>query len=242
MDVESVGGAVRKLLEEIGEELSRIKPGLLFEYRQNYVGPAVNRFGNMLRVGDCAYDAMTNRIGICNLRLLGYPVAVHADMLYWSPEEDGDLVRKQLLNILFAVPQISVLLRESTGEQKDCLKSYLSYWQENRNVILHGAFRPHHPEANYPRIEAEGEKKTIAVLHGIRQYTWKGKACDVFLDADEEGLLLENSGDCPLRASLFAGFLERKTAEETVPPHAVRMLPVPKIGLARITEEKDPSC
>jgi preprotein translocase subunit Sec63 len=34
-----------------------------------------------------AYDALTNRIGIVDLRLMGYPIAVHSDMLFWSKKE-----------------------------------------------------------------------------------------------------------------------------------------------------------
>ena len=236
MDAETVGAAVEKLLLEIREELGAIKPGLLFEYRQNYVGPAVNRFGNMLRVGDCAYDSVTNRIGIADIRLQGYPVAPHADMLYWSPEEEPALYRRQLLNILFAVPQISVHLEESTEEQKACLKSYLAYWTENRDALLHGEFRPYAPEANYSLIESEGENKTIAVLHGAREYAWKGKALDLFLDADEDGLFFENTGDRPLSASVFAGFAERMNGEETIPPHAAVKLPLPRMGLLHVEE------
>ena len=114
MDCETTGQAVRVLLTEITSELAEIKPDLLYEYRQCYVGPAINQFGNMLRVGDCAYEAQLNRIGITDLRLLGYPVAVHADMLFWAPEESIRMCTRQLLNILFGVPQISVNLAEST--------------------------------------------------------------------------------------------------------------------------------
>ena len=237
MDAETVGAGVEKLLKEIVGELGAIKPGLLFEYRQNYVGPAINRFGNMLRVGDCAYDAVTNRIGIADIRLMGYPVAPHADMLFWSPEEDIALCARQLLNILFAVPQISVLLEESTERQKILLKRFLSYWEENRGILLHGEFRPLFPEANFPVIEAEGPEKTVAVLHGVRYYAWRGKALDLFLDADEDGLILENPTDKELSASVFGEFGAEPGGVFTLAPGALVHIPVPRMGLLRVVEK-----
>lgn len=193
MDCPTVEEAVRRLLTEINEELAAIKPDLLFEYRQNYIGPAINRFGNMLRVADCAYDALTNRIGIVDLRLMGYPVAVHSDMLFWSKEEEILLCARQLLNILFGVPQISVILADSTEEQKQLLKHYLDYWTENRDIILHGTFKPLHPELNYTSVTVESEQKCITVLYADLPYTWDGRKSDVFLNGDTDGLILENA-------------------------------------------------
>ena len=234
MDCRTVGEAVRTLLAEIGRDLAEIKPGLLFEYRQNYVGPAVNRFGNMLRVGDCAYDALTNRIGIADIRLMGYPTAPHADMLFWAPEESVELCAKQLLNILFAVPQISVLLEESTPEQLSLLRAALAYMNENRDTLLHGQFMPQQPEQNYPVIMAEKDGRRIVVLHGVRSYTWDGVAADVHLDSAEDGLLLENPGKEELTAEVFTPFGAEKCDTLSISPERTVRVPVPRMGFVRI--------
>ena len=230
MDCATVEEAVWRLLVEIEEELAAIKPGLLFEYRQNYIGPAINRFGNMLRVADCAYDALTNRIGIVDLRLMGYPVAVHSDMLFWSKDEAISLCAKQLLNILFGVPQISVILADSTEEQKNLLKHYLDYWTENRGILLHGAFRPQHPELNYTSVTAESDQKSITVLYADLPYSWDGRDSDVFLNGDEDGLILENAADRDAEAVWFDCF-GRQLGSERVSAGSIVRLPVPQTGL-----------
>lgn len=233
MDCPTVEEAVKRLLEEIEEELAAIKPGLLFEYRQNYVGPAINRFGNMLRVADCAYDAMSNRIGIADLRLMGYPVAVHSDMLFWSKHEKISLCARQLLNILFGVPQISVILADSTQEQKELLKHYLDYWTENRDILLHGAFRPLNPEMNYPSISAENDSKRITALYADLAYRWDGKRSDVFWVGDADGMILENASDKMAEIGWFDCFGKQQGSMQ-INEKAMMRVPVPQGGMVQV--------
>lgn len=234
MDCETSAEGVRQLLTEIETELSAIKPDLLFEYRQGYVGPAINRFGNMLRVGDCAYEAQLNRIGITDLRLMGYPVAIHADMLFWAPEESISMCTRQLLNILFGVPQISVILTDSTEDQKELLQAYLTYWTQNRELLLHGTFRAYAPEQCYTRITAENSERMITVLHSDLCTVWDGRRCDIHHNGDSDGLLFENPSDETLCAQIFRLFGAELLETVTVPPHSITRLPVPQTGMARI--------
>ena len=233
MDCPTVEEAVHRLLTEIEEELAAVKPGLLFEYRQNYIGPAINRFGNMLRVADCAYDALTNRIGVIDLRLMGYPVAVHSDMLFWSKEESIPLCAKQLLNILFGVPQISVILADSTDDQKRLLKHYLDYWTENRDILLHGTFKPLHPELNYTSVTAESEKKCITALYADLPYAWDGRDSDVLLNGDEDGLVLENTADRDADAVWYNCF-GSMLGSMTVQAGTIVRIPVPQTGMVTL--------
>lgn len=233
MDTETIDDAVKKLLDEIVFELGEMKEDLLYEYRQNYIGPAINRYGNMLRVGDCAYDALINRLVMIDLRLLHYPVAVHSDMLYWAKEESVELCAKQLLNILFAVPQISVVLAESTEEQKALLRHYLAYWTENREILLHGDFKPFHPEANFPVVTAENEEKEITVLYEDLPFTYHGKAADVFQNTDKAGLVFENPTTDRLSYEIYDCFGKLLEKSE-IHGKAFLRLPVPKAGMLRL--------
>lgn len=242
MDFETVGDAVKRLLTEIADELGQIKKDLLYEYRQFYIGPAVNRFGNMLRAGDCAYDAHINRRILLDLRLLGYPVAVHSDMLYWSKDESIALCARQLLNILFAVPQISVILADSTEEQKRLLRRYLAYWTENRELLLHGKLHVFHPEMNYSQASAENADKIITVLYADIPYVFTGKTTDVLHNGDRDDLYIENGTGSPARAMVFDCFGNRLT-ETTVAGSAVTRINVPKAGMITLQSERcKPGC
>ena len=233
MDYVTVDEAVKALLTDIKTQTAKIKNDILFEYRQSYVGPAINMYGNMLRVGDCAYDSSVNKIGIVNLRLLGYPVAVHSDMLYWSKDECISLCAFQLLNIMFSVPQISVILADSTPEQKALLSNFLSYWNENRDILLHGKFIPLHPENNYSSITAEGKNKQITVLYSDVPFAYSGKSADVFHNGDINGIILENPENKQLQADIFDCF--GKLCEKTfIEPQSIRRINVPVRGLITV--------
>lgn len=233
MDCEAVEEGVKKLLTSLTTELSEMKPGLLFEHRQNYTGPEITRFCNMLRVGDCAYHGLTNRLGMVNLRLMGYPTAIHADMLCWSPMEDAKLCAKQLLNTLFCVPQISVILGDCGEDQRQVIRHYLSYWTENRDILLHGRFYAENPEYHYPYVSAEGEEKLIAAIYADTSFTYTGKACDVHLNGSRDGLVFENPTDKVLSGEIYDCF---GTLLETVDIGAgtIVRLPVPETGMLRI--------
>ena len=194
-DCETVEQGVIRLLREIRIALTAIRPDCMIEFRQYYVGPAITRHCNMLRVGDCAFDCITNRIGVVDLRLMGYDLAVHADMLLWAGDETAENCAVMLLNILFAVPQISVLLQRSTPQQLAVLRRYVTYWTENRALLLHGRLRAPHPECNYPLVSSENAEKRIAAAYAETLYRFDGKQTDLFNAADVAGTVVENGTD-----------------------------------------------
>ncbi|MBP5207975.1 MAG: alpha-galactosidase [Clostridia bacterium] len=182
MDVRTLDGAAVLLMDEIYAKMTAINKDFMFEFRQNYIGADIVNRCNMLRVGDCAADPITNRVGITALRLVNGGTAIHSDMLLWGKCESVLNCQRQLLNILFSVPQISVRLTEIPEEQLELVRRFVKYWTENRRVLLHGKFRAYHPESNYTVMTAETEDKKITVLHCEPLFTPAGKNEDIFND------------------------------------------------------------
>lgn len=138
MDYVSVYDAVDRLMKDVLAELRKIDPEILIEFRQGYIGPLMRTFGNMLRVADCPNDSLSNRVGSLSLRMTSGGTAVHSDMVMWNYSEPVELAAFQLTNILFAVPQISVLHDRMPADHAKMVKSYLEFWTANRNVLLDG--------------------------------------------------------------------------------------------------------
>lgn len=233
MDCIAVEEGTQKLLTEITQTLNALKPGLMFEFRQNYIGPAILKYGTMLRVGDCAYGGLTNRTNIASLRLLNYPIAVHSDMLFWSKKEPLELCAKQLLDILFAVPQISIKVSESPEAQNKLVGYYVNYWSQHKDILLHGTFKAAHPEMNYSRISSENSDLRITVLYAENDYAFDGKNADVFNAGNNSYLLLDN----PTENILTVKVLDcTGTAVDSVcvPANAIVRIPVPVAGLMQI--------
>lgn len=179
MDEKDLSNAIVKLLEELTEGIRSIKSDAMIEFRQDYIGPNITRFCNMLRVADCAFDSITNRIAIADLRMLNYNLAVHSDMLLWGKSETEENVARQLLNVAFSVPQISVLLKNIPETQFDVLKNFISYWTENRKTLLHGKFITEGEDCTYSALTAKGADKDIIALYLKNDVSYLGKNTDI---------------------------------------------------------------
>ena len=86
-DIKSLPLAVNRLLSDVMERLKAIKPEILIEFRQSYIGPAIRKYGNIFRAADCPADILTNRVRTVDLRLFSGNTAVHSDMLEWNMNE-----------------------------------------------------------------------------------------------------------------------------------------------------------
>jgi len=160
----------------------------------------------MLRVLDCQFDFMTNRIGIADLRLMDYDLAVHADMLLWSHDETPQNIAKMLYNIMFGVPQVSVLLNNTDDMQGRVIKNYIDYWYKNRKTILHGDFKACAPHMNYTKISSEDDDKIIEVLYAENNLIYNGKKHDIFNACEKEFVIIENTCDASVEISVYDCF------------------------------------
>lgn len=163
-DIKSLPLAVDRLMTEVKEALTAIKPDVLVEFRQRYVGPAIRKYGNMLRVGDCPGNLRRNRFAMANLRLASGGTAVHSDMLEWNFAESPDHAALYVINSMFGVVQYSVMLRNAPKEHLAMVEKWIKFSQDHRDTLLHGKFTPRHPELQYPVIEAEGDKEVVIGL------------------------------------------------------------------------------
>ena len=164
-DVKSVPLAVDKLMTEVRAALVALKPDVLIEFRQPYNGPAIRTYGNMLRVGDCPGDMRQNRVSIASMRLASGGSAVHADMLEWNCADTPASAARNIINSIFGVVQYSAMLRDVPPDHLAMIGKWIRFSQDHSDTLLHGAFRPHHPELLYPVIEAEGEDEIIIAVY-----------------------------------------------------------------------------
>ena len=164
-DYQSLEDAIDVLMIDVKEALTAIDPEILIEFRQTYVGPAIRKYGNMLRVGDCPGDAMLNRQDVVNLRLTSGNTAVHSDMIMWHYDDKVESAAMQFASILFSVPQISMKIAKLSEEHKKMLKFYLSFWRENREVLIDGKILAANPECAYSLVCSEKDGKAIFVSY-----------------------------------------------------------------------------
>jgi len=164
-DTESMALGVQRLLARIVERIRVHVPNPMIEFRQHYVGPAMLRYGNMFRAGDCPMDGLANRVSTVDLRHLCGHRAVHADMVMWGPDASPEVAAEQLLCTLFSVPQISVRLAELSSAHRQMLQAYLDFWRAHAEVVLHGDLAAPRPDLNYPTVAATRSGRTVAAVY-----------------------------------------------------------------------------
>ncbi len=165
MDYESIQDALDVFLKEIKSSLKNIKENVMIEFRQNYIGPNMRSYGNMLRVQDCPLSAISNRVGVIDLRLTSGSTAVHSDMIMWNKEESIEVVALQLIASLFSVLQISVNLSQISREHEKVLKFWINFMSEKRNLLLESSFKPLEPHNLYPVVWVTKEDEALAVVY-----------------------------------------------------------------------------
>ena len=167
-DCASVAEAAAWLVAELAERMRRVNPQALLEFRQHYQGPRMRAAANMFRAGDCPGGGGENRLRSLDLRLLAGRSAVHSDMLLWSPAASAETAAVQLIDVLFAVPQVSVRLDRVPPEHLEALGFWLGFWLERRATLLDGRLAPTRPDLLYPAARARGAAGTVAAVYDER--------------------------------------------------------------------------
>ena len=163
-DCKTVPEAIDRLLVEIKASIGKIRPDALLEFRQEYVGPAIRKYGNMLRAADCPGDLVENRRRTVALRLLSEKTAVHADMLEWSMNDTPEEAARQILAVLFATVQYSMRIKDLSPEHRAMMRHWIGFTQRHREALLKGKLTPHRPCEGFPLVEGESaDDRVIAV-------------------------------------------------------------------------------
>jgi len=194
-DYANVNAAVDRLMTDVMKALRAIKPDIAIEFRQQYVGPAMRKFGNMFRAFDCPNDAVSNRIRTADVKLLCGNTAVHSDPQTWHRNEPVEIAAFQVLNGFFGVPQMSIHLRNAPEEQLNMIRFYTRYWNENAEVLLDGDFKAINPLANYPVLQTEKSGHLVVGVYDNVTVEINGQQKIDLLNAkSSEHIVIRNTG------------------------------------------------
>ena len=149
MDIPALQDAVDVCMTQIVQAMEEIKPDILLEFRQQYIGPHMKCFGNMFRVGDCAANYLRNRTAILDLRMLMGKQAVHSDMLMLAPGEKPETNAIQIISCMFGILQYSGRMEDMSPEMTKMSMFWLSFLKEKRNLLLSENLETHEAHLLY---------------------------------------------------------------------------------------------
>ena len=200
MDYVSVYDAVDRLMKDVMRELTKLNPDILIEFRQSYMGPLMRTFGNMIRSADCPNDSFSNRLNTLSLRMTSGNTAVHSDMVMWNYDEPVEEAAYQLTNILFSVPQISVLHDRMPESHAKMVKTYLDFWSENRDTLLDGEMFYKNYAADFSYVSSKKDETQIGAVYSgkIAYIENPTKKIVIFNASPEKNIVIDcakNGGD-----------------------------------------------
>ena len=232
-DIRSVPEAVLALMTEVRLRLEAARPGILVEFRQGYMGPAIRSFGNMIRAGDVPGDPLRNRARTARLRLTSGTTAVHSDMLEWNPRETPEQAAQQILSVLFSVIQYSMRLDRLPADHRRMMRHWIAWTTEHRDALLRGDFRPRSPELGYPMLEgASASERVLAVYEpGLCAAVPADREAWIVNATDTPSLLL-NLAVAPVSAEAFDVFGDPVAV--AAPVRGLQRAAVPPSGLLRL--------
>jgi alpha-galactosidase len=200
------------------------------------VNPRLWQFGTFLRAGDCAMDAVENRVRTVDARLLAGDRAVHSDMLMWHRDAPAEAVARQFIGALFSTPQVSVELGKLSAEHDRVVRFWLDFCKDNAETLLHGVLTPSRPDARYTQVRASSEECTVVAVFSNPVVRLADITHRLLLvnGGDEPRLLIEGAAADPVElvvSDCSGAELSRTT---TTPPAGLWAVEVPVGGVARI--------
>ena len=200
---ESVVRAALALLDDLHASASAVRPEPMIEFREPYWSPETLRRTTMMRVADCPLSPVRNRVGIVDLRLATAGVAVHSDPIMWAAADTPERVAQHLHSSLFGVPQVSIALDGQSPEQSATLRTWMRFWTEHRDVLLHGRLRVVGIASDYAAVEAARDDVVITAQYApvisdapAHASTW------IVVNAHEQEVLLRSAAPRPARYSI----------------------------------------
>lgn len=167
MDIPALQDAVEELMLTIMRELKAIKPDILLEFRQEYIGPHMKRFGNMFRVGDCGGDYLKNRSVMLDLRMTMGNQAVHSDMLALPVSETPENNALQIVSTMFGVLQYSGRLESQSEETKAMARFWVGFLKEHRALLQEGELQTYEAHLLYTWAKSTLGSECAVGVYGI---------------------------------------------------------------------------
>jgi alpha-galactosidase len=99
------------------------------------------------------------------LRLLTPDRALHMDPALWHPTETDENVAVHLINLIAAVPMVSIELDQYPQTHLDMIRYWIGFYNTHRDTIINGEFKPVLRQAYIPAIYFVGKDETLIGLY-----------------------------------------------------------------------------
>ena len=118
------------------------------------MSPAIARFGQILRAGDCPADAVVNLRSTIDCRLLSVGQVIHADPMMWGPTGGPRRWRSRSTPACSPCRRSPCALADLPDDQAAALAGLLAWWRDLAPVVLDGSIDVTGTERGYTTVRA----------------------------------------------------------------------------------------
>ena len=159
------GRTVYKYMKKLLDKIKADNPEALFEFRQRYTTPLMLDMATQFRAGDVPFDFIENLHRIAQIRIcLGDKVPVHADPVYWNPDESVINVARHMICSLAGVPMVSMDLNKLSAEHRNVIEYWLNFYKKHLDIFRDGHWRIKYEFDHLAYITVENKDEKIIFL------------------------------------------------------------------------------
>ena len=160
------GGKIYDFCCRLSQAIRDIKSNALIEFRESYNTPLTLSLATQFRVCDVPFDYMENFRRLARIRLqLGDAVPIHADPIYFHPNETAENVAKHFIAALVGVPMLSIELMNLKSEYALIIKTYLDFYYRHQETLNWGKWSFRYNDEVLCYAVAEGKNEKIVILN-----------------------------------------------------------------------------
>lgn len=162
---EPAGQDVMNFVRELAKGIREVKQDALIEFRQSYATPGMMAYGTQFRAGDVPFDFIDNFQRIAQIRIsMGDRIPVHADPVYWHPQESSMNISRHMIASLCGVPMLSMDLLTISETEKRIIRRWLEFYEEHLSTFREGKWRIDYSQSGTAYMSVTGKDECIVIL------------------------------------------------------------------------------
>jgi len=165
-DVESPEGReTTKFIAALTGAIREAKADALIEYRQYYCTPGMMAYATQFRARDVPFDFIDNFYKLAQIRIsMGDRVPVHADPVYWHPQESASNIARHMIASLAGVPMLSMDLLTISEMEKKIISFWLGFYRQHLDTFRSGKWQVVYHLGSACGATVSGKSESIVFL------------------------------------------------------------------------------
>ena len=153
-------------IRRLAERIRAAKSDALIEFRQSYATPGMLPYGTQFRAGDVPFDFTDNFFRLAQIRVgIGNAAPVHADPVYWHPQESPVNISRHMIASLAGVPMLSMDMEKLSKTEKEIIAHWIGFYKEHLDIFRNGKWDVSYHQSGTSWVMATHGSQSVIILH-----------------------------------------------------------------------------